>query len=103
MPQQRIANAYNMEEIVKRALKILNRELGDFLKEGRLTGDKKGERDLLVYLLWKKGRFTNKEIGRYFGISYSAVSHIVRLTESGMGIKSVNQDMEKEINSLFKM
>jgi hypothetical protein len=75
----------------------------DFLKNGRLPGEKKQERNLLIYLLWKKGRFRIKEIGRFFGIGYSAISHIVRLTESELGIKSIDKEKEQKINSLYKM
>jgi len=37
----------------------------------------KGERDLLVYLIWKTCMLPNEEIGRLFGMSYSAISHIL--------------------------
>ncbi len=32
---------------------------------------------MLVYLVWKTCMLTNEETGRLFGITYSAVSHIL--------------------------
>jgi hypothetical protein len=37
----------------------------------------KGDRDLLVYLVWKTCMLPNEEIGRLFSMSYSAISHIL--------------------------
>jgi len=37
----------------------------------------KGDRDLLVYLVWKTCMLPNEEIGRLFGMSYSAISRIL--------------------------
>jgi predicted transcriptional regulator len=57
----------------------------------------------VVYALWEKGLFQNDEIGQVFGLSYSAVSHIVKETRArikqdpGMGRRA------KNINSQFKM
>ena len=31
----------------------------------------KGDRDLLVYLVWKTCTLSNEEIGRLFGMTYS--------------------------------
>jgi hypothetical protein len=43
----------------------------------RLSGVEKEKRDLLIYWIWKAGVFTNTEIGKHFGLTYSAVSHSV--------------------------
>jgi len=37
----------------------------------------KGDLDLLVYLVWKTCMLPNAEIGRLFGMRYSAISHIL--------------------------
>ncbi len=60
---------------------LLRRTFGDGSKNGgRLYGKKKEkeERDLWVFLLRQTGYYTNGEIGEMFGISYTAVSHIVK-------------------------
>ena len=38
-------------------------------------------RDVLMYLLWREGRFRLGEIGRVFGVKYSAVSQARRRAE----------------------
>jgi len=40
----------------------------------------KNDRDLLVYLVWKICRLPNEENGRLFGMTYSAISHILSST-----------------------
>jgi len=43
----------------------------------RIPKSMKGDRDLLVYLVWKTCMLLNEEIGRLFGMSYSAISRIL--------------------------
>lgn len=45
----------------------------------RIGAGDKDKRDLLIYLLWKTGRFSNKEIGDYFGLAYSAISQRAKI------------------------
>jgi len=35
------------------------------------------DRDLLVYLIWKTCILTDEEAGRLFGMTYSAISHML--------------------------
>ncbi|MFX0046422.1 MAG: hypothetical protein ACFE8Z_11285, partial [Candidatus Hermodarchaeota archaeon] len=49
-----------------------------FRETWRFYGEEKEDRDILAYLLCERGAFTNEKIGGFFGVSYSAVSHIVR-------------------------
>ena len=72
------------DEYLMRASAVLGRDLDRFRETGRLYGEEREDRDILVYLLWEKGAFSNEEIGGFFGISYSAVSHIVRRVKSQM-------------------
>jgi len=39
----------------------------------------KHKRDLIVYFLWSKGFMTNEKLGQLFTMSYSAVSHSVKI------------------------
>jgi len=58
----------------------------------------------VVYALWKKGLFRNGDIGQVFGLSYSAVSHIVK--DVRVPIKKDRQmvgSRAKKLNSQFKM
>jgi hypothetical protein len=40
------------------------------------------DRNLLLFCLWKTGVVTTKKIGELFGVSYSSVSHIVKLEKA---------------------
>ncbi|MFP4088359.1 MAG: hypothetical protein ACLFUL_16395, partial [Desulfobacteraceae bacterium] len=58
---------------------LLRQIFGDRSRNGgRLYGKKKEERDLWVFLLKQTDSYTNGEIGEMLGISYTAVSHIVK-------------------------
>ena len=48
-------------------------------------GQNKQNRDLLIYLVWNTGIVTNDAIGKQFGMSYSAVSHSVKLFKEKIG------------------
>ena len=57
----------------------------------------------MVYALWEKGLFRNEEIGQVYGLSYSAVSHIVK--DVKVRIKETPRlgSRAKRLNSQFKM
>ncbi len=38
----------------------------------------------MVFFLWERGAYTNAEIGEVFGITYTAVSHIVKMVKEKM-------------------
>jgi DNA-directed RNA polymerase specialized sigma24 family protein len=57
----------------------------------------------VLYLLWERGAFTNEEIGTIFGVSYSAVSHIVRRVKSQLREDKNYQKKQGLINSQIKM
>jgi REP element-mobilizing transposase RayT len=78
-PQQRaVARGIGPEELARRAASALGWEDRKFVQGRRLRGDRKLERDLVVYWLWNLGWYKNEEIGRIFGLTSSAVSHCVQ-------------------------
>jgi hypothetical protein len=104
IPQQkRAARHIESDEILTKAQKILNCDVKQFIIAKRLKGVEKDNRDLLVYLLWRSGQFSNKHIGDLFGLSYSAVSHAVKTIKARIKNNAeVKQKIEK-LNSLFKL
>lgn len=80
--QRGIVGRIDAEACLERASALLGRDLARIRDAGRLYGEEKEDRDLLAYLLWERGAFTNEEIGRLLGVSYSAISHIVRRVKS---------------------
>jgi len=63
----------------------------------------KNERDLLVYLVWKICRLSNEESGRLFGMTYSAISHILSSMRTRKQKEIDLQDRNNRIYSLYKM
>ncbi|MCF6248734.1 MAG: hypothetical protein L3J69_15465, partial [Desulfobacula sp.] len=104
IPQQRTTNEeYNITGLLNSASMIIGCDVEVFKKAGRISQKDKMNRDLLVYLLWKTGAFSNKEIGSCLGMSYSGVSRRV-----GIRIKNIKKDKEfkqqfDRIKSLIKM
>jgi REP element-mobilizing transposase RayT len=104
IPQQtqtaRPPDPVGMLRMAERALKC---DVQRFVQAGRVSGPEKDKRDLMIYLLWKTGSFSNDQIGRLFGVSYSAISHAVRslkakLRDNPQLLKTFN-----EIYSQFKL
>lgn len=79
IPQQaQLTKPADPVSILRSAERILQCDVQRFVQDGRISGPEKDKRDLMIYLLWKTGSFSNDQIGRLFGISYSAISHAVR-------------------------
>jgi len=70
---------------------------------GRLYGEEREDRDILVYLIWQRGAHTNEEIGGYFGVGYSAVSHIVRRVKNQLRQDKNYRRKMNTINSQIKI
>ncbi len=68
--------------LIEKAADLLDCDIEYFRESRRLTGDDRDKRDVIVYLLWKTGRYSNQKIGESLGLTYSSVSrriHHVRL------------------------
>jgi len=63
----------------------------------------KNELDLLVYLVWKICSLSNEESGRLFGMTYSAISHILSSMRTRMQKETDLQDRYNRIYSLCNM
>jgi putative transposase len=96
VPQQRrLARDQELPTILQAASQRIGYDLSRSLAGRRLSGVEKEKRDLLIYWIWKAGVFTNAEIGKRFGLTYSAVSHSVQ----GMKAKLA---CDRELRSLFE-
>ena len=104
LPQQRlIKKQLDLNLFLSEAEKILKFKVNTLTHAARLRGVQKDNRDLLVYLLWKSGHLTNAQIGQLFGLSYSAISHVVKSLKTRM---PDNLELSKKcdrLNSLFKL
>ena len=64
----------------------------------RIGAGEKDKRDTLIYFLWKTGRLSNREIGTFFGLTYSAVRCCVNAINDRI---SVEQGLKTKYNKLY--
>lgn len=103
-PQQRqLAKDFHPVDFIARISKTFQIDIDRYIHSKRLSGIDKQNRDLIVYLIWNKGFMTNAEIGRLFNISYSAVSHIVKLCKEKMEKDKKLKRQFEGFNSRFKL
>jgi len=81
----------------------LNCDLEVIRHSRRIPKSMKNELDLLVYLVWKICSLSNEESGRLFGMTYSAISHILSSMRTRMQKETDLQDRYNRIYSLCKM
>ena len=87
--------------MLRTAERVLKCDVQRFVKAGRVLGPEKDKRDLMIYLLWKTGGYNNDQIGRLFGVSYSAVSHAVRSLKAKLQDNHELLTTFNKINSQF--
>ncbi|CAG0970180.1 hypothetical protein ANRL3_01447 [Anaerolineae bacterium] len=96
LPQKRqVLRETNPETVLNKAAKVLKCDVNDFLQSSRISDSNKLNRDLMIYLLWSTGWYTNQEIGDLFGLGYSSISRRVTI----MKLKLSKED---GINKSFK-
>ncbi|OQY98313.1 MAG: hypothetical protein B6D35_12505 [Candidatus Brocadia sp. UTAMX2] len=104
IPQKRqVLRDTDPETILKKAAQALKCNTTDFLPSARISNSHKLNRDMLIYLLWSTGWYTNREIGNVFGLGYSSISRRVAVMKSKM---SKDDEMHKRlegIKSLIKV
>jgi len=101
IPQHRaLGKSVDPEKVLKKAGRILNCDLDYIRHSRRIIKSIKDERDLLVYLTCT---LTNEETGRLFGMTYSAVSHILSSMRTRMQKDSDLRVKYNYIYSLCKM
>lgn len=75
IPQQRLeARRSFSEHDLSRAANELGCDLMAFRKSARISAQDVENRDLLIYLIWQSGGWTNQAIGDRLGLTYPAVS-----------------------------
>lgn len=103
IPQQKkVLGSIDLMGMARQALGLLGRELGRYPPGHRVRGEAKEDRDLVLYTLWEMGVSGNEEIGQVFGVSYSAVSHIVRDVKEQIKEDPRIRSKAEKINSQFK-
>ncbi len=78
VPQQiTLLTKHETEKMITRLSQISGCNLKLSRESLRISENEKTGRDLMIYMLWQTGRFTNQEIAKLFGLTYSSVSRRV--------------------------
>jgi len=80
VPQQKeVLKTENYKNKIFKTANALGFKMEVVRERGRVRDEDKEGRDILIYLLWEEGIYTNIEIGKLFGLGYSAISRRVGL------------------------
>jgi hypothetical protein len=60
-------------------------------------------RDLMLYLLWNSGIFTNQQIGELLGLSYSSVSRRAAMVRKSIQKDKILLNKVQQLNTLIKL
>ena len=104
LPQlNRVLKDKDPRDLLYKAAAILSCDVDKIRERHRVSARDKDNRDLLLYLLWETGLYTNRKMGAILGLSYSAVSRRLSIVKPKI-VK--RQDLKKslqEINALIKV
>ncbi len=104
LPQQRLLEKkFDPVELIAEISKALRIDVNKVIKSGRVRGNDKQSRDLIVYFIWNTGRLSNTEIGALFNMSYSAVSHSVKSFKEKLNQSNKLKLQVEKFNSQFKL
>ena len=104
MPQQRsIYRFVDPSALLDKWSAELNVDTEKMRNAARVAKVDKDCRDLLIYLLWNTGFFTNYQIGNILGLSYSTVSQIVGNVRKKISKNIELQEMVEKAKTLSKV
>ena len=104
LPQHNsLFSVFNPETLVMAASRALGFDLESVRTAKRVRPEEKEKRDVLVYLLWKTGQLSNKAIGSFVGVSYSAISKITSRFDAEMLTDKGLREKLNEFNSQLKV
>ncbi len=104
MPQQRqVLKNEGLRRKIWKAAESMGIEMKELRQNGRVKAQDRENRDVLVYLLWESGIYTNAEIGEMFGLSYSAVSKRAGLFQPKLLKDKQLKKKYNKVKILFKM
>jgi putative transposase len=89
--------------ILQKTAKVLGCSAESFKQSRRISEDDKDNRDLLIYFLWETGMYTNREIGKLLGLTYSSISRRVRITKNRLKKKRQLNRNYQNLKSLIKV
>jgi len=104
LPQRNsLFREFDPDLLLNIASKILGFNLVAARNARKIGTGEKDKRDLLIYLLWKTGRFSNREIGASFGLTYSAISQRVKVIHDRVSVDKKLRDKYQILKSQIKV
>jgi chromosomal replication initiation ATPase DnaA len=83
--------------LLSKASKVLQCDLERIKNSPRVSESDKTKRDILLYLLWQEGTYTNSKIGDLLGLTHSAVSRRVAIARKKM---AQEPNFERQVNAI---
>lgn len=104
LPQQvKLVKDLDTETTPEKLAQALNCRVDNFRKSLRISKADKMNRDLMLYLLWNSGIFTNRQIGELLGLSYSSVSRRAAMVRKSIQRDEVLLNKVQQLNALIKV
>ena len=94
---------FDPDLLMEKASKILGMDLTAVRNAKKIGPGEKDNRDLMIYLLWKTGRLSNREIGAYLGLTYSSISRRVKVIADRISTDQKLEDTYKMLKSQIKV
>ena len=103
IPQQKkVLKRKDLQGMLKEGALALCWDAGTIRKR-RLRGTDAYHRDLLLYIFWDRGLYTNNEIGEVFGLTYSGVSRRAGLMRERLLMDKKSGKLIENIRAKIKM
>ena len=104
LPQlRRILKDQEPETILHKAAESLDCNVESFKQDRRISDIDKDNRDLLIYLLWETGMYTNREIGKLFALTYSSIGRRVSIIKERLKNKGQLNKKYQQLKSQIKV
>ena len=94
---------FDSDLLIDKASRYLGFNLEAARNAQKISAGEKDKRDLLIYLLWKTGRLSNREIGTFFGLTYSSVSRSAKAINDKIAAEQNLKEKYRELKSQIKV
>lgn len=91
------------EVLLEKCAKILGCDIKAYKKAARLSGEDRDKRDVLLYELWKTGKYSNSQMGELLGLSFSSVSRRVNHVKSTLNDNPCVKDAINTLTAIIKV
>ena len=104
LPQQvKLVRDVDAKKSITKLAQALDCRIDHCRESLRISKADKINRDLMLYLLWHSGNFTNRQIGELFGLSYSSVSRRAAMVRKSIPKDETLLKKVQQLSSLIKV